>query len=66
MDAKIARKTLTVEEAAKWLGLGRTSAFEAVHRGDIPHIRIGKRILIPVAALERMMEGARTTGEAKR
>ena len=51
------RQTKTVEEAAKILGIGRNQAYEAVHRGDIPTIRIGKRILIPVAALDRLLAG---------
>lgn len=54
----IQRRTVSVAEAAKILGIGRTSAFEAVARGDIQHIRIGKRILIPIVALERLLEEA--------
>ncbi|MBF6555123.1 MAG: helix-turn-helix domain-containing protein [Acidimicrobiales bacterium] len=45
------RLTLTVEEAANALGISRTLAYEAVQRGEIPHIRIGKRILISQAQL---------------
>jgi excisionase family DNA binding protein len=41
------RLTLTVEEAAASLGISRASAYEAVRRGDIPAIRIGRRILSP-------------------
>jgi excisionase family DNA binding protein len=50
--------TLTVEEVAKALHVSRTLAFQAVHRGEIPSIRVGRRILVPRAALERMLEGA--------
>ena len=49
------RATITVEEAARILGISRGSAYEAVRRGDIPTIRIGKRLIVPVAALERML-----------
>ena len=49
------RMTMTVEEAAKRLGIGRNSAYDAVQRGEIPSLRIGKRLLVPVAALERML-----------
>ena len=45
------RLTLTVEEAAALLGLSRGSAYEAVRRGDIPTIRLGRRILAPRARL---------------
>ena len=50
------RLTLTVEEAAEVLGISRAFAYEAARRGDIPSIRIGRRILVPRAALGRMLE----------
>ncbi|MEX1207457.1 MAG: helix-turn-helix domain-containing protein [Acidimicrobiia bacterium] len=39
--------TMTVGEAARFLGIGRNSAYEAVRRNEIPSIRIGRRIVIP-------------------
>ena len=47
--------TLTVAEAAKCLGIGRNSAYEAVARGEIPVIKVGKRLLVPKAALEILL-----------
>jgi len=41
------RLTLTVEEAAQLLGISRALAYEAVQRGEIPHLRVGRRILVP-------------------
>ena len=49
---------LTVEECAKYLGISRPQAYLGVHRGEIPSIRVGKRILIPVVALEKMLANA--------
>jgi excisionase family DNA binding protein len=49
------RVTLTVNETAKRLGIGRNQAYEAVKRGEIPVIRIGRRLLVPEAALDKMM-----------
>lgn len=49
------RLTLTVEEAAETLGVSRAFAYEAVRRGEIPSIRIGRRILIPKVGLERLL-----------
>jgi excisionase family DNA binding protein len=49
------RLTLTVEEAATLLGISRAFAYEAVNKGEIPSIRIGRRILVPKAALERLV-----------
>lgn len=47
--------TLLVEEAAHALGISRASAYEGVRTGTIPSIRIGRRILVPRAALERLL-----------
>ncbi len=49
------RLTLTVEEAAATLGISRASAYEGVRRGEIPAIRIGRRVLIPRVALDRLL-----------
>jgi excisionase family DNA binding protein len=51
------RKTLTVPEAAKILGIGKNQAYEAARRGEIPTVKIGKRVLVLAAALERKLEG---------
>ena len=51
------RATISVPEAAKILGVGRNQGYEAVKNGQIPVIRIGKRLLVPLAALERMLRG---------
>lgn len=55
------RKTLSVPEAGRlYFGLGKNASYEAARRGDIPSIRIGGRIRVPVVALERMLEEAGT------
>ena len=48
--------TLTVGEACKRLGISRGLCYEAIKRGDLPHLRIGRRILIPKVALERLLD----------
>lgn len=53
MDIK--RHTVSVDEAAKILGISRGSAFRAVCRREIPSIKIGGRYLVPVPELERML-----------
>jgi len=50
------RLVFTVEEAAQLLGISRSFAYEAVQRGDIPSMRIGRRILVPKVALQRLLE----------
>ncbi len=50
------RLCVTVPEAAKMLGISRNFAYQLVREGKLPSIRFGKRILIPIAALEKMLE----------
>jgi len=45
------RITLTIEETASLLGLGRTATYEAARRGQIPSRRLGRRVVVPVPAL---------------
>jgi excisionase family DNA binding protein len=52
------RRVGTINEAARMLGISRGSAYEAAKRGEIPTIRIGRRLLVPLAALERMLGSA--------
>lgn len=51
VDHLASRTTLTVEETAQLLGLGRTAAYEAARRGDFPTRRLGRRVVVPVPAL---------------
>ena len=48
--------TMTVREAAAALSIGRGLAYEAVKRGEIPAIRVGRHLLIPRRALEKLLE----------
>ena len=47
---------MTVEEAAVMLGIGRNSAYSAAQSGEIPTIKVGRRVLVPTAALYRMLD----------
>jgi len=49
------RLTLSVEETAKILGIGRNLCYDRVKTGEIPAIKIGKRLLIPRSALEKLL-----------
>ena len=49
------RLTITVEEAAKQLGIGRQLAYDKVKTGEIPVLKIGRRLLVPRAALEKLL-----------
>ena len=56
--------TCTVPEAGKRLGIGRSSAYQAAANGEIPTIRIGRLVLVPIAALERLVQQAGSAPEA--
>ena len=53
------RRAVSVEEAARQLGIGRSLAYELVRVNKIRHVRAGNRILIPIAALEEFLAGQR-------
>ena len=49
------RLTLTVDEAAYLLNISRGLAYELVARGELPAIRLGRRIVIPRVAMEELL-----------
>jgi excisionase family DNA binding protein len=49
------RRTMTVEEAGEVLGISRASAYQFAATGEIPTIRLGRRRLVPIAALDRLL-----------
>ncbi len=51
------KQTYTIPEAANILGIGRSAAYEGARTGEIPTIKIGKRIVVLWAALERKLQG---------
>jgi excisionase family DNA binding protein len=51
------RLTYDIVEAGRLLGLGRNASYDAAKAKQIPTIRIGRRLLVPKAALDRMLRG---------
>ncbi len=50
-------KTLTVPEAGRvYFSLGRNASYEAARRGEIPTIKVGRLLRVPVVAMERKLE----------
>jgi excisionase family DNA binding protein len=56
--------TMQVDTVAKALGLSRAAAYNGVQTGEIPSIRIGRRIVVPTAAVRRMLLLDGGTGKA--
>jgi excisionase family DNA binding protein len=46
---------VSATEAAKWLGIGRSSMYVAIRDGQVPSIKIGRRVYVPTASLKRLM-----------
>jgi excisionase family DNA binding protein len=55
MQGKEEPLTQTVRQTAKDLGIGVNQAYEAVRRGEIPTIKIGKRILVLREPFKRLL-----------
>ena len=62
MDTSDYPPTMSVEQAGELLGISRRSAYRAVQAGQIPSIRLGRRLLVPTARLLRMLGLTETNG----
>lgn len=52
-------KTMSVPEAGKtYFGLSRNGSYQAAARGDIPTLRVGRLLRVPVVAMERKLNVA--------
>lgn len=56
--------TYTVEEAADLLGVGRTRMYELARKGEVPSIRLGRRILVPAHLLREFVGAPPETGKS--
>lgn len=57
MTNELAAATLRIDEAAKVLGISRNACYEAAKSGQVPTVRIGKRLLVPKIALDKLLGG---------
>ena len=63
LDDIEARLTISIDETASLLGLGRTAAYEAARRGEIPSRKLGRRVIVPVPALLEWLGATSNLGE---
>ena len=49
------RPTITVAEYAVLVGVSRDCAYEAIQRGEVPALRIGRRVVIPTVVVLRQL-----------
>lgn len=63
MTAKIDRPLVyTVTETAGLLGISRSHAYDLVATGELPHLRLGRRIVVPRHAIEALLAAVMPTG----
>lgn len=62
-SAQASPPVLTVEEAGQLLRISRQSAYQAARTGELPTIRIGRRLLVPRARLDALLESTPATPE---
>lgn len=58
--------TLTVSEAARVLGVSRSTAYECVRTGQLRAVRLGRRLVVPRSAIEELLAGPATTAGVER
>ena len=51
----VQKLTVSVDEAARLLGIGRNKAYELVRTGELRHVRAGRRVIIPRRALDEFL-----------
>ena len=54
------RLVWSVEEAGRLLGISRAHAYELVARGELPHVRLGRRVVVPKHAIEALLASTDT------
>lgn len=59
--APVPRLAMGVSEAAAALGISRRLLQLLVHEGRVPHVRLGRRVVFPVTALQAWLDSNTTS-----
>ena len=51
------RETFSLVEAGQILGIGRSTAYELARKGRLPVLRLGRKLVVPKVALDKMLNG---------
>jgi len=63
-EALVADGAITIEEAVRWSGIGRTRIYSLMAEGRLRYAQVGRRRLIPRAALRQILAEAIEEGGA--
>ena len=55
-DPKVRPVVSLWPETAGWMELGRSAVYQAAERGEIPTLKVGRRVLVPTAALRKLLK----------
>lgn len=59
------RKTISVFELSKTLGISKSLAYSLIRRNEIEHIKVGeKRIIIPLTSVQKFLENVERKGDS--
>jgi hypothetical protein len=58
MDEQACRTMSVPQAGQRFYGLSRNGSYDAARRGEIPTIKVGRKLRVPVAAMERKLEQA--------
>src|ERR1051326_9089723 len=56
-EVNVASEVLNVDQVAELLGLGRNTVYDAANRGEIPHRRVGRRLIFSRTAVMEWLQG---------
>jgi excisionase family DNA binding protein len=56
ISPKLDAVVLTVTETAEILGISRAFAYELVARGELPAVKLGRRIVVPTRVLDKLLD----------
>lgn len=65
MNDEIRSRLLTPDEVGERLGIGRTTVFQLLHRGDLLSVRIGRLRRVPESALTAYVQHLSNLGEQR-
>ena|SRR5690348_1930814 len=64
MNTSLLPHTISVPDAGRILGLSRNGAYIAASRGDIPVVRIGRKLRVPTHRLVQLLDSPAASGAA--
>ena len=53
--AQVKRRTVDVKEVSAILGISRLTVYKMARSGQLPTLKIGSRILVPIAKLKQLL-----------